>query len=59
MNNMNNMNKMNFDISKYSCQELMEIFNLKEITHEYLKYHLRGISSYKGLSFIESKLSDY
>ncbi len=36
-----------------------EEFEIRKIKHEYLIYHLRGISSYKGLSFIESKLTDY
>ncbi|MEN8137936.1 MAG: TetR/AcrR family transcriptional regulator [Bacteroidota bacterium] len=34
-------------------------FDLRKIKHEYLIYHLRGIASYKGLSFIESKLREY
>ena len=36
-----------------------EEFELRKIKHDYLIYHLRGIASYKGLSFIESKLTDY
>lgn len=34
-------------------------FDLRKIKHEYLIYHLRGIASPKGLSFIESKLSEH
>jgi len=34
-------------------------FELRKIKREYLIYHLRGIASYKGLSFIESKLKEY
>ncbi len=34
-------------------------FEIKEIKHKYLIYHLRGISTQKGLSFIEKKLTDY
>ncbi|MCK5907191.1 MAG: TetR/AcrR family transcriptional regulator [Flavobacteriales bacterium] len=34
-------------------------FEIRKIKHQYLIYHLRGISSSKGLSFIESKLTDY
>jgi|LGVF01.2.fsa_nt_gb AcrR family transcriptional regulator len=34
-------------------------FELRKIKHEYLIYHLRGIASYKGLSFIESKLINH
>ena len=34
-------------------------FEIREIKRDYLIYHLRGIASYKGLSFIESKLTDH
>ena len=34
-------------------------FEIRKIKHQYLIYHLRGISSSKGLSFIESKLKNY
>lgn len=34
-------------------------FEIRKMKHDYLIYHLRGIASYKGLSFIESKLTDY
>ena len=34
----------------------LDKFDFREIKREYLVYHLRGIASYRGLSFIESKL---
>ena len=53
---MNNMNKMNFDISKYSCQELMEIFNLKEITN--LNQIENHINNYRNNLFHDSILEN-
>jgi len=34
-------------------------FDIKNIKHQYLIYHLRGIASHKGLALIEDKLTDY
>jgi AcrR family transcriptional regulator len=36
-----------------------EDFDLSKLKREYLIYHLRGIATYEGLSFIESKLREY
>ena len=34
-------------------------FEIRKIKHDYLIYHLRGISTSKGLSFIEKKITNY
>ena len=58
-----NLNKIKMD--QYEIEDFWEdfdnytLFELRKIKHEYLIYHLRGIASYKGLSFIESKLINH
>ena len=52
---MDKMDKINLDISKYSCEELLDIFNIKEIGSS---EQLHGnINNYKNNIFLEQNLS--
>jgi AcrR family transcriptional regulator len=56
----NLISHLHYNVSKalveFAACENEKLENLKKVRKEYMIYHLRGISSYKGLSFIESKL---